>query len=149
MVLYAGAAINWSSRKQTIVITSSTKAEYVAMGHATKEALWIARLFCDLHLPPSGPLRIFANNQSSIILADSERISSHIRENLGAQKSGEVLRALTGSLGHFQLSSELKRALRSTKEPQKSLLLISKEVLSLFETLWCSSLLISPLSAQF
>ena len=36
-----GGAISWSSQKQHIVMLSSTKAEYVAQTHATKEVLWL------------------------------------------------------------------------------------------------------------
>jgi hypothetical protein len=36
----AGAAVSWSSKKQTSVALSSTEGEYMAVTHATKEALW-------------------------------------------------------------------------------------------------------------
>ena len=36
-----GGAISWKSTKQSVVATSSTKAEYIACSEAAKEALWI------------------------------------------------------------------------------------------------------------
>src|SRR5258708_36016774 len=36
----AGAAVSWSSKKQTSVALSSTEGQYMAIMHATKETLW-------------------------------------------------------------------------------------------------------------
>jgi hypothetical protein len=45
----AGAAVSWSSKKQTSVALSSTEGEYMAVTHATKEALWIQQFLRDLN----------------------------------------------------------------------------------------------------
>jgi len=37
----SGGAISWSSKKQSTVALSSTKAEYIASAHAAKEAIWL------------------------------------------------------------------------------------------------------------
>jgi hypothetical protein len=64
-VLIDGGAISWSLKKQPIVALSTTKAEYIAAMHATKEIMWIraflaeimhsltepTRLLCDNHMP--------------------------------------------------------------------------------------------------
>ena len=39
--LLAGGPISWSSRLQSSVSQSSTKAEYVASAEAAKEAVWL------------------------------------------------------------------------------------------------------------
>ncbi len=36
-----GAVVSWNSKKQRIVSTSTTEAEYIALGHAIREAVWI------------------------------------------------------------------------------------------------------------
>ena len=43
-----GGAISWKSRKQDVVATSSTEAEYVALTEAAKESVWLRRLLIEL-----------------------------------------------------------------------------------------------------
>ena len=43
--LLDGGAISWSSKKQELVTLSTTEAEYVALTHAAKEALWLRQFF--------------------------------------------------------------------------------------------------------
>ena len=46
--LLGGGAISWKSRKQDVVATSSTEAEYVALTEAAKESVWLRRLLIEL-----------------------------------------------------------------------------------------------------
>eukprot|EP00253_Pinus_taeda_P008387 PITA_08387 len=39
-----GGAINWMSKKQSIVALSTTEAEYMVATHASKEVFWLQRL---------------------------------------------------------------------------------------------------------
>jgi hypothetical protein len=41
VVIIRGGAVSWSSCKQAVVTTTSTKAEYITMGLAAKEAVWM------------------------------------------------------------------------------------------------------------
>lgn len=51
----AGGIISWSSQRQSIVATSTTEAELVAANEATKEVIWLNRLFSAIikldHIP--------------------------------------------------------------------------------------------------
>lgn len=47
---YAGAPISWSSRKEDVVATGSTVVEYIALGGAVREALYLVKILQQLHL---------------------------------------------------------------------------------------------------
>ena len=42
------AAISWSSCKQSVLVDSTTEAEYVAAAEATKEIVWLRKILEDL-----------------------------------------------------------------------------------------------------
>jgi hypothetical protein len=67
--MLGGAAVSWSSKKQTSVALSSTEAEYIAAAHATKEVIWLRRLLTDLGLDLDSPTTLHVNNQSAIAIA--------------------------------------------------------------------------------
>jgi hypothetical protein len=46
-----GAAVSWTSRKQSKVAHSTFEAEYVAASLTSREELWISKLMADLDLP--------------------------------------------------------------------------------------------------
>ncbi|PIL29731.1 transcription factor [Ganoderma sinense ZZ0214-1] len=66
-----GGTISWSSKKQNIVALSSTEAEYIALTHATKEAIWLRYVLADVLHPElsSFPVRLCSDNCSAIALA--------------------------------------------------------------------------------
>jgi len=41
---FVDGAVNWMSKKQSVVALSTTEAEYMAATHASKEAIWLQRL---------------------------------------------------------------------------------------------------------
>ena len=45
LVKFAGGAISWMSQRQTIVATSTTEAELIAALEASKEVIWLKRLY--------------------------------------------------------------------------------------------------------
>jgi hypothetical protein len=67
--LLAGGAIRWQTRLQPTIAMSTTEAEYMAAGAATKEALWLRKLQHDLNLFP-GPscIKMFGDNQGALAL---------------------------------------------------------------------------------
>ena len=60
--------ISWSSQRQSIVATSTTEAEYIALDHCVKEAMWLRIMLKDLTCNEECIL-IMADNQSAIKLA--------------------------------------------------------------------------------
>src|SRR5258708_26086007 len=73
----AGAAVSWSSKKQPSVALSSTEGEYMAMTHASKEAIWIQQFLHDIHFPLSNPTTLLVDNQGAIALASNPTF--HVR----------------------------------------------------------------------
>jgi hypothetical protein len=74
-----GGAISWSSKKQELVSLSTTEAEYVAMTHAAKEAIWLRQLIAELFRPLERPITLHGDNQSAIALAYSDIGQFHAR----------------------------------------------------------------------
>ena len=67
----SGGAISWLSQKQTTIALSTAEAEYVALGSATQEAIWLYQLLNDLKIDTKGSIEIMEDNQSTIAMAKS------------------------------------------------------------------------------
>src|SRR5258708_12471109 len=67
----AGAAVSWSSKKQPSVALSSMEGEYMAMMHATKEAIWIQQFLQDIQFPLPNPTTLLVDNQGAISLTSN------------------------------------------------------------------------------
>ena len=65
----SGGAISWLSQKQTTVALSTAEAEYIALGSATQEAIWLHQLLSDLKVDTKGSIEIMEDNQSTIAMA--------------------------------------------------------------------------------
>ena len=80
--LSAGAAISWGSKLQDVVALSSTEAEYMAMGHAVQEGLYLQMLQLEMGIKPEeGGALLLLDNQSAIKLAKNRvfhKRSKHI-----------------------------------------------------------------------
>jgi hypothetical protein len=61
--------VSWSSKRQDIIVLSTTEAEYVAATHATKEALWLRTFVSEVFSPISNPTTLYLDNQSAIALS--------------------------------------------------------------------------------
>ena len=79
--LLSGSPISWSSKKQATVALSSMEAEYMAVSHATREAVWLRNLLHELGLLLEQPTLINVDNQGAIDFAKSQTFhgrSKHI-----------------------------------------------------------------------
>ena len=74
-----GAGISWRSKKQTCVALSTAEAEYIALSHATQEAVWLRQLASDLRCNTKQPTVIYEDNQAAICMAKNPNSrSKHI-----------------------------------------------------------------------
>ena len=63
---YRIGLISWSSKKQSIIMLSSTKAKYIAESHAAKEGIWLKSF-------------IMADNQGAISLAKDNKFHARTK----------------------------------------------------------------------
>ncbi|XP_056164317.1 secreted RxLR effector protein 161-like [Syzygium oleosum] len=73
-----GAALSWMSRRQSVVALSSTEAEYMALTHAGKEAVWLRRLCLELGFE-QGAIEVRCDNQWAIYLAKNPAFHSRTK----------------------------------------------------------------------
>src|SRR5260221_2000072 len=80
--MFCRAAVSWSAKKQPTITLSSTKAKYMVMTHAGKEAIFLEHLYGDVGIPISVPILLLIDNQSTIALAENpifHACSKHIK----------------------------------------------------------------------
>lgn len=72
--LVNGAVISWKAKKQSLVATSSTESEYIALHECVKESLWLRKLELELsgRNRVEAPMVIHEDNQSAIKIAHNE-----------------------------------------------------------------------------
>jgi hypothetical protein len=68
-----GGAVSWNSKKQSLVSLSTTESEYVAVTHASKEAIWIRMFISDVFRPLTSPVLLYCDNMSAIDVAKNDR----------------------------------------------------------------------------
>lgn len=51
LFVLAGGTVSWLSKKQVVLVLSSSEAEYVALSLAAQEVVWLQKLFTDLQIP--------------------------------------------------------------------------------------------------
>lgn len=76
-----GAVVSWSIKKQRTVSTLTTEAEYIALGHVAREAVWIRRFINEMELKTVEGVTLHGDNEMSIALtknAESQHRTKHI-----------------------------------------------------------------------
>ena len=79
--LYCNGPISWCAQRQKIVTLSSTAAEYVSASAATREIVWLRKLFNDIGFPCTKSTMLNIDNQSAIQLVKNpvlHRRTKHI-----------------------------------------------------------------------
>ena len=69
--IFCGSIIAWSAKKQLTIALSSTEAEYMALTHTGKEAIFLDHLFNNIRIPHLIPMTLLIDNQSTIALAEN------------------------------------------------------------------------------
>jgi len=67
--LIRGGAVSWSSKKQSIVVLSTTEAEYIATTHTTKEAMWLHMFVGEIMTLFTTTMTLLCDNQSAIAVS--------------------------------------------------------------------------------
>ena len=79
IVCIHGCPVMWESKLTTMVCLSTAEAEYIAAVHASKSALWLARLLCELRYLPVPPILLLEDNQACINMAMNPVVSARNR----------------------------------------------------------------------
>lgn len=67
-----GNTVSWKTKKQTLVVLSSTEAEFVALCEASKEGMWLSNLLHEIGIDVL-PFRIHEDNIPCISIAEEPR----------------------------------------------------------------------------
>jgi hypothetical protein len=67
----------WGSKKQVLVVLSSTKFEYMALAKTTTEIIWSQKLLAKFRFPQKDATIIYSKFQSAIIFNENPRYHSH------------------------------------------------------------------------
>lgn len=71
VLILNGGPMIWSARKQSIVSTSTTEAEYVAAFEAAKEVVWTRQILKIIGVPQMKPTTLYCDNEAA------ERLVTH------------------------------------------------------------------------
>lgn len=69
MVKFGESLVSWKSKKQQTVSRSSAKAEYISVGSAVSEVVWLLGLFTELGVAIQIPVTVLRDSKSAIQLA--------------------------------------------------------------------------------
>nr|GEW48061.1 retrovirus-related Pol polyprotein from transposon TNT 1-94 [Tanacetum cinerariifolium] len=76
-----GCVVDWKSTKQSIFVTSSTEAEYIAALDASKEAVWVRKFISGLGVVTTieQPIKMYCDNTRAITIANESGITKDDR----------------------------------------------------------------------
>ena len=75
--LFDGSMVSWASKKQELITLSTAEAEFVAVTHAAKEAIWLRKLLGDIYPNyKDAPTLFHCDNQATqmLILDDNYHV---------------------------------------------------------------------------
>lgn len=78
VTFFLGCPLAWTLKRQGCVATSTCHAEYMALGTAAREAVWLRNLVGDV-LGAVGPVTLFCNNQLAIHVSKNNSSNKRMR----------------------------------------------------------------------
>nr|GEZ76814.1 hypothetical protein [Tanacetum cinerariifolium] len=81
MFVLNGGVVDWKSAKQSIFVTSSVEAKYIAAFDASKEAVWVRKFISGLSVVPTieEPISMYCDNTRTIAIANESGITKGAR----------------------------------------------------------------------
>ena len=76
VITIGGGAVSWSSKKQSTVATSTAEAEYVAIAHVSKQALWQRSLLTELGIDLPKTSIVLSDNNAAISISHNPEFHS-------------------------------------------------------------------------
>lgn len=128
---FADCLISWSSKKQASVSLSSTESEYIAISMAASEACWLINLLKDFSIVKVCPVTIFCDNQSAIMVANTESVKRLKHVDIRFHFVKELIKS--GKLMLKYIKTEDQTADMFTKALSKNLLSRFIQNLGLYE----------------
>ena len=68
-----GGAISWEAKRQTVLARSTTEAEYIGLGRAASQAVWLRAFLLELGLKDSISCLLMGDNQAALKLIDNPK----------------------------------------------------------------------------
>jgi hypothetical protein len=81
VLMFAGGAVSWKSRRQDCVSLSTSEAEYVAASQCGQEVVYLRAILHDFGFPPTGPTRVYEDNLACVAMSENpvrRKYSRHI-----------------------------------------------------------------------
>ncbi|MBW0544101.1 hypothetical protein O181_083816 [Austropuccinia psidii MF-1] len=77
--MISNSCINWKSKEQSTISTSSCEAKYKAQLEGGKDLIWTALLLQDLRMTVNYPLQLNGDNQGAIALAKNPQVNERTK----------------------------------------------------------------------
>ena len=74
-------AFSWSSKKESMVATSTMEAKYIALFLGAQQAVWIRQFYRQIGFPLEEPTMIYCDSEAAIAIAHAEhshKLSEHL-----------------------------------------------------------------------